>query len=142
MLVGNELLQVTGITPLGSPSGETETTTTGAIAALASLISLPPRLIPSGASDTVQSSDITIVWNSPTPSVKTQNIPTPTGSGRTLTFIDGYGIFTPSFGAGIYNINLIPASGLIDGVSSIPLAINGQSVSIRDIDPTIGWVVI
>lgn len=142
-LTGNEFFLVTGLDNLGRPSGEQEQVTTGQVAALAgSGLTSNPRVISTGTVGLTLPTDTTIAWNSASASIKTQVIPAPTGSGRTLTIVDVYGVFHPLQGATLYNINITPVSGLIADASSLPVAIDGQSVTIMDISPSIGWIMI
>lgn len=138
-LTGKEFFLVTGMDDVSRPCGQAEQITTGDVAALAGLSSWV-RIISSGTSDTVLSTDTTIGWNSATTSVKTQTIPAPTGSGRTLAIVDIYGTLNPGSGAGTYNINITPAAGLVAGSSSFPINIDGNSISIRDMSASIGWI--
>lgn len=98
---------------------------------------LQVRVISSGSSDTVLSSDHTVAWNSATASQKTQALPTCSSgnAGRELAFKD------QKKTASTYAIILTPASGTIEGGATYAINYNGQSLTIQ-CDGVSDWMVL
>lgn len=89
-LTGNETLQVNGQDAIGRPSGETEQTTTGAIAKLSGSGGISSSVfVNSGSSVTAQFGQ-TIIFNSASGTAKTVNAPPATGSLNIVEMADGY----------------------------------------------------
>jgi len=126
--VGNELVQVIGVTPTGQPAGVSEYFTTQQIANLGggggSSNITPTRLISSGSSDTATNTDGSIGWNSASASAKTESIPAPTQLGQNITIKDAYG------NAGTYSITVTPVSGTIDGQANYVLDQNYEAITL------------
>lgn len=132
-LDGSEILYVLGRLPNGQPSGETEATTTQAIANLSggggSGVT-HERDIVSGTTDSAPLVNTICLWNSATTGNKTQTIPASTGSLGLIIIMDVRGT------ASTYPITATPALGSILGPNSV--YINNASISL--IDTSLGWM--
>jgi hypothetical protein len=94
------------------------------------------RIVATGTTDSVLSTDISIFWNSSSTGAKAESIPAcSSGSaGRPLHFKDEVGT------AGQYNIVLTPASGTIDNGSTFSMNASFQAVGLQ-CDGSSNWVV-
>lgn len=126
-LRGTEIFQVLGtVGSSGSglmPSGQTETTTVAAVAALAGSGTI--RTIPSGTTDTATTADSIIAWNSSSAAPKSQTIPAGTFNGQAFTVVDEMGT------AQTYNITITISGGTINNAATFVMNLNGQSITMK-----------
>lgn len=106
-------------------ANDTILTAINKLAAVGGGTQFPLRVITTGTTDTVLSTDSVIAWNSTSTGTKTQNFPVCNSFSRArqITIKDEIG------SASLYNISVVPASGTVESASSLNLSVARQSIS-------------
>lgn len=132
--IGNEFVEVIGITAYGSLCGQSEFFTTQQIANLAGGTGGAARSVTSGTTDSVMSNDTFIAWKSASTSPKSEALGPGAYTGQTFYIKDAIGT------SGTYNITVTASGCTIDLGGSIVMNQNFMALGFKW-DGTSNWMV-